>query len=92
MDNELELTIQACQMLDVENEQLKKRNAELMVQFEQLRKMAYEKHAVMLMKYGLDGSACKRIYALLEDLVPSQCLAKHDREVAARALKNFAAF
>ena len=64
---------------------LKQRNDELAAQVELLRKMAYEKQAVMLTKYGLDGAACKRIYALLQDLTPAQCLA----EIKAQAVDEF---
>jgi len=67
-------------------DRLERENAELKAQVELLREMAYQKDAAMLMKYDLDGAACRRIYALLNDLIPAQCLA----EVKAQAVEAFA--
>lgn len=47
---------------------------------ERLREQAYRKNANMEIKYGIDGSACKRITAWIDDVVGPQNLNAVKRE------------
>ncbi len=53
-------------------EELLAENEALAAFIEVIRKMAYEKSADMLTKYGIDGASCKRLHAMMQDVIPQQ--------------------
>lgn len=77
-----DITPTFCGLTAEEILQLKQRNAELAAQVEQLRLAAL--NAISFMAGGEAKAQLRDAY----DAAPTQCLAEHDREVAARAVSE----
>ena len=102
LDNELELTIEACAVLDGENEELRNENSELKAQVEQLRE-ALEPFATGVFLQNINNEEYSFMHERIKDwlgasnfkkacvaydLTQAQCLAEHDSEVAYNALMD----